>query len=313
MPIDLPKVSILIPAYNQAQFIGETIASALAQTYGNLEVIVSDNASTDGTAAIVQGMLDDPRLRYHRNAENLGRVPNYHGLLHEQAIGEFVLFLDGDDLLTNPKYIERAVAIAETDPEIVLVFGKIMQGRDEASAFELNVNTGLPIVMSGNEFFLMHPPYGTVGVGLFHLCLLYRREPAIKIGTYARDLLSVDFDAFYRLLLDRKIGFLDEVAGLWRQHQSNTSQRYDLEALIRNFEAFNAPFKEARTRKIASDAQLTSLYRKSCAAYFLSCMKSAVQQGGIADLFKLTRHVLFLDPGILIYAPAIILDRIRRT
>ena len=67
------KVTIMIPTYNQAVFIREAVDSALAQTYSNLEVIVGDDASTDGTQEIV-AKINDPRLKYVRNVCNLGRV-----------------------------------------------------------------------------------------------------------------------------------------------------------------------------------------------------------------------------------------------
>ena len=96
----LPSFSVVIPTYNRADFIAETIQSVLQQDYPDLEVLVVDDGSTDNTAAIVQPLLTDERLRYlpRQNAER-GAARNY-GLA--QARGEYVLFLDSDDQWLPP-------------------------------------------------------------------------------------------------------------------------------------------------------------------------------------------------------------------
>ncbi|MGC8706738.1 MAG: glycosyltransferase family 2 protein, partial [Desulfurella sp.] len=91
--MDKPKVTIAIPAYNQAKYIKQAIDSALNQDYPNLEVIVSDDASLDDTRQIVKE-YNDKRLKYYRNEKNIGRVANHRKLLYEYATGEYVLNLD---------------------------------------------------------------------------------------------------------------------------------------------------------------------------------------------------------------------------
>ncbi len=104
-----PKVSVMIPTFNQAHLVGEAIESALAQTYENLEVIVADDASTDDTPEVVGDFTNDPRLSYYRNSTNLGRVANYHRTLYERATGDWVVNLDGDDYFTDQEYIYTAI------------------------------------------------------------------------------------------------------------------------------------------------------------------------------------------------------------
>src|SRR5258708_1226983 len=132
MPNSNPTVSILIPTYNQEKFIDTCVTSALNQTYDNLEVIVIDDASDDPPRGVVGRALADPRLRYERNATNIGRVSNYRRLLCELASGDWVLMLDGDDYFINPEYVADAVELALSAPDVVLVFGKLRQGPDEA-------------------------------------------------------------------------------------------------------------------------------------------------------------------------------------
>jgi len=104
-----PKVSILIPSYNQEDVIEQTLRSALLQTYENVEVIVSDDASTDKTPVILEvwQALYPKKLKIFLHKDNLGVTENHtRGLL--KCTGEYITFLDGDDLFL-PKKIERQV------------------------------------------------------------------------------------------------------------------------------------------------------------------------------------------------------------
>lgn len=95
----MARVSVCIPTYNYGHFIGAAIESVLRQTLQDFEIIISDNASTDDTEAIVSGyMLHDPRIRYERNRSNLGMVANWNRCL-ALATGDYVKFLCADDLL----------------------------------------------------------------------------------------------------------------------------------------------------------------------------------------------------------------------
>ena len=116
-----PKVSICIPTYNGEAFIEETIKSAIAQTYPNIELIVSDDGSTDRTIAIAQSFQSqtsaDFRIILHRN---YGLSQNWNFCI-SQAKGEYIKFLFQDDLL-EPECIEKMVAVAQQNPEIGMVF-----------------------------------------------------------------------------------------------------------------------------------------------------------------------------------------------
>jgi glycosyltransferase involved in cell wall biosynthesis len=114
-----PLVSVCMPAYNAARWIGEAVDSVLAQTYGELELVVSDNASTDDTAAIVRS-YDDPRIRLETTSELIPPVHN-HNRSVSLSRGSFVKFLHADDLLM-PTCLEEMLAMALDDERIGLVF-----------------------------------------------------------------------------------------------------------------------------------------------------------------------------------------------
>jgi glycosyltransferase involved in cell wall biosynthesis len=121
LPNEQPKVSICIPTYNGEAFIGEAIKSALAQTYPNIELIISDDGSTDRTIAIAQSFQlqtsVDFRIVLHRN---YGLSQNWNFCI-SQAKGQYIKFLFQDDLLA-PECIEKMVAVAQQHPEIGMVF-----------------------------------------------------------------------------------------------------------------------------------------------------------------------------------------------
>lgn len=108
-----PLVSILIPTYNRAQYLGEAIDSALAQTYKNLEIIVHDDASTDTTPELL-ARYTDPRLRAIRTVDNHGMLGGWNYIV-EQARGEYIKFLASDDLL-DPSCVARLVEAAIKHP-----------------------------------------------------------------------------------------------------------------------------------------------------------------------------------------------------
>jgi len=114
-------VTIGLPVYNGERFLRAAVDSILVQTYTSLEVLISDNASTDGTRAIGEAYAQrDPRVRYWRNATNLGAAKNYN-LLVDRAQGEFFKWAPHDDVIA-PTYVERCVAALAAHPEAVLSY-----------------------------------------------------------------------------------------------------------------------------------------------------------------------------------------------
>jgi glycosyltransferase involved in cell wall biosynthesis len=124
MTVNGPRVSIGLPVYNGENYLAETLDSILAQTFRDFELIISDNASTDGTEAICRRYAaSDHRIRYIRNAENLGAAKNYNRVF-QLAKGEYFKWNGHDDPLA-PTFLERCVKVLDRDPEIVLCFARI--------------------------------------------------------------------------------------------------------------------------------------------------------------------------------------------
>jgi glycosyltransferase involved in cell wall biosynthesis len=310
-PRPLPLVTVMIPTYNQAAFLGAAVESALAQDYPRLEVVVSDDASSDATERVAAAYAADPRLRYHRNPSNIGRVANYRRLLNELAAGEWVINLDGDDCFLDPTYIREAVRRAMADPAVVMVFAKALKAADAGAGGEvLNGGVPVPAIMDGAEFLVRFPPFGTVAP--LHLTCLYHRASALETGFYRKDILSSDFESLYRLMLSGRVAFVDRLAALWRQHGSNASATTSFEALRANLDVFEGPYRRAIELDRLTPAEADRWLRQRLARYLLSALLRAAKRGiPLGHALRLASHLLVRHPGLLYHLPAMALAAAR--
>ncbi len=115
----VPRLSIGLPVYNGEKYVSESIEALLGQTYEDFELIISDNASTDGTAEICRRYERlDSRVRYLRQQRNIGAAPN-QGFLLTQARGELFKWAAADDLYARD-LIKRCVEVLDAYPDVIL-------------------------------------------------------------------------------------------------------------------------------------------------------------------------------------------------
>ena len=118
-----PRISVGMPVYNGEPYLELAIKATLNQTFGDLELIISDNASTDRTEEICRDFAaKDSRIFYLRNAENIGAANNYNQLFHK-ASGEYFRWFNADDLCSNVLH-ERCLETLEAYPDAVMCYGK---------------------------------------------------------------------------------------------------------------------------------------------------------------------------------------------
>lgn len=114
-----PRVSICLPVFNGERYLEAAIETVLAQTFGDFELIVVDDCSTDGTVGIVDEFQRlDPRVQLFRNDSNVGLFANYNRC-HLRATGELIKPFAQDDLL-HPEFLARSVAVFDNESEVVL-------------------------------------------------------------------------------------------------------------------------------------------------------------------------------------------------
>jgi glycosyltransferase involved in cell wall biosynthesis len=114
-----PLVSVGVPVRNGEDRVAAAVESALSQVYGNIQVVISDNASTDATEEVCRSLARrDPRVHYHRHAENVGLLNNFIAAM-ELADGELFCWL-GDDDEFEPTLLDRSVELLVRDPSLIL-------------------------------------------------------------------------------------------------------------------------------------------------------------------------------------------------
>lgn len=115
-------VTIAVPTFNRATTLERCLGSVVGQSYAEVEVVVCDNASTDGTKdAVKRALAGHPRARYVRHDTNLGAIANFKAGL-ALATGDYFMWLADDDWL-DPDYVARCVGVMEDDPRAVLANG----------------------------------------------------------------------------------------------------------------------------------------------------------------------------------------------
>ncbi len=235
-----PLVSIMIPTYNQVEYLGEAIESALDQTYTPLEIVISDDASPNpDVITILDRYKNDPRISVYINRENLGRAKNYRTTLYERASGSWVINLDGDDFFYDSGFIERAMALVAGNPDVVMVTGRRLQRVEENQEFiENDRNQGPERVMSSEQAYqaLLDEKYY-----YWHATTLYQRKIATGLDFYRYGMTATDDDSFLRLMGCGSVGVVPVWAAVWRKHASNASCNQSVREMIDNLRALEAP------------------------------------------------------------------------
>lgn len=224
-------VSILIPVYNRINLVGETIESAINQTYKNIEIIIVDNCSTDGTWELLQQYTSkDNRIRIFRNRENIGPVRNWLKCL-EKASGQFIKILWSDDLI-EPSFISECISFIDENMAFVITGIKTIDEAKQKNQIVYSKNTYQKL--SSEEYLkkiLVFDPFkypGSPG------CAFFRRKDLIEnliIDVPNNDNLvssntGAGTDLLLYLLTAQKysnIGIINKRLSIFRTHKDSIS------------------------------------------------------------------------------------------
>lgn len=221
---DLPearaKVSICIPTYNSARFLGAAVESALAQDYDDFEVVVCDNASTDETPELVRNYADNPHLRTVRYETPVGQAANWNRCL-DLARGDYVVLLHADDLL-KPAFIRRASLVLDAHTDVGLVHCAV-QHADTALA-PLHVQRLYDEDRVDREEDLLRRLL-LDGCVVNPCGVMVRRGVYDEVGRFTEHIVwGVDWHMWIRAALCAPTAYISEVLGVYRQHaQSGTT------------------------------------------------------------------------------------------
>jgi glycosyltransferase involved in cell wall biosynthesis len=204
-----PLVSVITPTYNRADVLPRALESVLSQDFQDLELIVVDDGSTDGTDDVV-ARIQDPRVRYLRFAENRGIGAGRHAGV-ESAKGELIAFVDSDDVWL-PGRLTSVVGLFERYPDVDVIFGNYLNidhrvgsralGRDQARRGFLYLETE----RIEDEFLVVRAGLATAllvshVIGTASVVALRRRVFTLA-GNFRTDLSGPeDFELWFRAAL----------------------------------------------------------------------------------------------------------------
>ena len=210
----------------------KVIESALMQDYPNLEIIVSDDCSTDSTPEVVKGYLADSRLRCYRNEKNLGRIGNYKKTLYERVTGEWTLNLDGDDYLYEKSVISCMASrlLAYKNENIVAVMGSQLTTYSSSGVSIKSPTNYRPGLFEGTEILL-----GWNRLNFGHLAILYNVGLSRKIDYYRLNTISSDWESILRLIIHGKVAVIDAIIAVWNIHDKNISNSESITDAIEDY------------------------------------------------------------------------------
>ncbi len=217
--IEQPLVSVIMPTYNYAQFIGDAIESVINQTWEIWEMLIVDDGSTDNTKSVVQSYVSkDSRIRYFALGQNSGRaaVARNYGISNSK--GKYIAFLDSDDMW-KPTKIEKQIELLENDDNIFLVYSRYVVIKN---GIFLRILPKRKKLRSGNVFvplFLSNNFIGSSSVLLRNIV----KENNYLFDTDIRLRAIEDYALWLKIAKNKHIAYIDEPLVVYREHESNTS------------------------------------------------------------------------------------------
>lgn len=178
-----PLVTVIIPVYNMADFLQETLSSVAAVDYPHLEVIIVDDGSTDCSGEIARRFCEqDGRFHYHRQGNAGVAAARNHAL--RLARGEYILPVDADDLI-HPAYIAEAVDVLQQHPGVKVVYARAEYFGEKGGEWKLPVFSLHRLAMHNQ----------------IYVSAVYRREDALRFGGYCEQLSGrEDWDFWLSML-----------------------------------------------------------------------------------------------------------------
>ncbi len=256
---NVPKVSIVLPTYNGAKYIRQSIDSCLKQTYENIELIVVDDASSDDTPEIVRS-YKDVRLKYIRHEKNRG-LPASLNTGFQEAPGEYLSWTSDDNYYAANAVEKMLNYLKNNDCQFVHCSYYRFYNDDQ----------------SHSE--IIKPPSGKSlkDVNIIGACFLYSKEVMQRVGLYDTDVfLAEDYDYWLRVSKEFSICHLDEALYFYRIHSQSLYESRYYEVKITDFLV-----------RLKND--VTNVQQVTC--QYIDLISR--QKGGLTVFNRLLAHILY--------------------
>jgi glycosyltransferase involved in cell wall biosynthesis len=249
--ITLPLITIAIPTRNRSAQIRDSVESALAQTYSNIEVLVSDNASTDDTLATLES-ISNPKLRILTNSENIGSNGNYNKCVRE-ANGDYLIIVPDDDRISK-LFAEKCVSLLDKEPSIQAVVGAYDvsfadENRRRPAVLSKKLSTG---IWDGTEIL---KEFLRGKLAAITLSTAVRTTLLRQIGGFSSEYLTADdILVLAHVLLTGRAGLINEPCATLTIHNSTVSTHAGLDCGFKDIQRVMVQISEIATRVIADEA-----------------------------------------------------------
>lgn len=208
----MPRVSVILPAYNAEAYIKEAIASILGQTFRDFELIAINDCSKDGTEEIILS-FGDPRLVYVKNEENMGVAATLNRGL-SLAKGEYIARMDADDI-SLPTRLEKQTAYLDAHLDIA-VLGTNVETFDENGPLYTGWSATNPQQMNVDLFF---------SCGIAHPSVMTRKSVIQELGGYDREFEGLeDYELWCRVSKSHGVTTLPEILFRYRVHSGQVTK-----------------------------------------------------------------------------------------
>lgn len=288
-----PSVTVVVPCYNYGHYLPQALATVLEQPGVDVEVIAIDDASTDGSAAVLRSLADaDDRVRAILHERNRGHVATYNEGL-EQASGDYVVLLSADDALP-PGSLARATALMEAEPSVGFVYGHPVVFADKPPTAPMSIRSWT--VWSGEEWIARRCRSGENCI--MNPEVVMRTSVQDAIGGYdARLPHSGDLEMWMRAASVADVGRVNgPCQGYYRVH-GKSMQRTVYAGLLSDLEGRLDAFREVLvgpSARLVHGGELFATARRALALSALGYARLAYEHGR-AELEPVDEYLAFAE------------------
>ena len=276
-----PKISIVIPCFNHAEYLHHSILSAIQQTVQPYEIIVIDDGSTDNTMAVATNF---PAVKYFFQDNNGLSSARNTGL--NKATGEFILFNDADDILAHTA-LEHHLRCYKQYPMCILVSGPNIRIDNSGAELPYKQIPAGPAKDDTYESLLTKNYIGMPGTALI------KKDKLIAIGGYDETLDSCeDFDVYLKLARNQQFGFHSNICGYYRT-STNSMSTNGIRMLNRSVEVF-----KRQNNFVTNNKKYAHAYKAGLKSNVLLYCKQIATHAAVAlyqrDMATFSSHTKFL-------------------
>jgi len=265
-----PLVSILIPTCNRHQLVVKAIKSALAQTYKNIEIVITDNSHGDETKAVI-AEIDEDRIVYVKNIDNIGPILNWRKAL-SIAEGRYCILLPDDDFLINPFYIEDAVGIA-LGFDVKLVVTDCILGYPGKKQIGASNHSGM---IDGKDFIKDFMD----GLFIPTIANLFERTAALESNAfYSNDILYSDIELWMKLMSIGNVYCYNIPSVFYLFHTNNIVMNMDESQIITS-----SRYLRSSVESFADENLVNDLVRRY--VLFISSLYDSISYNVIKRVFQ---------------------------